>query len=123
MHKINTHTPSLGTILRFSAVALLIGLSLWYVHFQARYFLTGPTITLDTQEHVVLHEQHVQLTGTTQNIVELTLNGKEIHTNEEGVFTHTLVLEKGYTIMTLRARDRFGRITTLTREYVYTPAV
>lgn len=123
MNGINTHTFSLGTILRFLGVTILICLVIWYVHFQARNFLTGPTIMLESSDTIVYQEQRVVLTGVAQNIVKLTLNGKEIHTNEEGVFTHSLVLEHGYTIMTLEAKDRFGRTTTLTREYVYSPTV
>jgi hypothetical protein len=69
----------------------------------------------------VSHTQHVTVTGTAKNIVKLTLNGREIHTNETGDFTHELVLENGYTILTLAAQDRFGRATSLTRTYVYVP--
>ena len=69
----------------------------------------------------VQHDRTVTLTGNTHNIVKLTLNGMEIHTNEQGAFTRILLLENGYTIMTLQAQDRFGRETSVVREYVYVP--
>jgi hypothetical protein len=69
----------------------------------------------------VQHERSVTLSGSTQNIVKLTSNGKEIHTDASGSFTHELILENGYTIVSLQAQDRFGRTTSLTHEFVYIP--
>ncbi len=121
MHPITMRTYTLGDILRFLGVILLLSLIVWYVLFQARNILTGPMITLNDTGNMVHEEQRIVLMGTTQNIVKLTLNGKEIYTNEAGAFTHPLILENGYTIMTLEAFDRFGRNTILHKEFVYAP--
>ena len=121
MDRISLHTLTLGAILKCVSIVVLAGLLVWYVHFQARNFLEGPTIEISDTQGVLHHERTIPLSGIAQNIVKLTLNGKEIHTNEAGSFSHTLVLEDGYTIMTLSAHDRFGRITSLTREFVYAP--
>ncbi len=112
---------TLGTCIRFALTCALIGFIVWYVHFQARNFLQGPAITLEDTGGALHHERTISLMGNTRNIVKLTLNGREIHTDESGVFAQELVLEDGYTIMTLSAVDRFGRSTSLTREYVYVP--
>jgi len=111
---------TLGTAIRFIGIVILICIVLWYVQFQARSFLQGPTLVLEEKE-VVQHERSIILAGKTSNIVRLTLNGREIYTNREGSFTQTLVLEDGYTIMKLEAHDRFGRNTSLLRSYVYVP--
>ncbi len=92
-----------------------------YVHYQARNFLAGPVITLTDTHTPIQHERTVMLEGHAENIVLLTLNGREIHTTEDGVFRETLVLPYGYTIIELYAKDRFGRTETLTREYVFVP--
>jgi hypothetical protein len=112
---------SFSTFIRlFGTIVLFFGI-LWYVQFQARNILEGPTISL-TGEHVpVHHERSVVLMGNTENIVKLTLNGREIHTDASGAFTQTLVLPNGYTIMELTAQDRFGRTTSVERKYVYVP--
>ena len=47
------------------------------------------------------------------------MNGRPIVTSETGVFREPIVLENGYTIMRIEARDRFGRITFLERPFVY----
>ena len=121
MECVSSNNITLGTCLRFLGIGILVSLIVWYVHFQARNLIEGPLITLEDTHGVLHHEKTIPLVGKTHNIVKLTLNGKEIHTNEEGAFTQTLVLEDGYTIMTLHAQDRFGRTTSLTREYVYRP--
>lgn len=116
-------TPlTIQRILRFTLLfVLLIGI-LWYASFQARNLLGGPRVLLDPEPSVVQQARTISLTGTTENITEITLNGRQISTNEEGRFEETLVLENGYTIMTLRARDRFGRSVSVSQPFVYTPA-
>lgn len=97
-------------------LALALGL---YVTYQARNLLQGPTITLTGPYTPIQHEDIITFTGTTKNIVKLTLNGREIHTQPDGTFTQELVLEHGYSIISLNAHDRFGRETAAVREYVY----
>lgn len=92
-----------------------------YVLFQARNIISGPEIILTDSYTPIQHEKIITLTGITKNIVKLTLNGKEIHTDERGAFTQMLVLAQGYSIVSLTAKDRFGRMTEVRREYVYVP--
>lgn len=120
-HSLRIYSLTLGTLLRFLGIGIGIALLVWYIHFQARNLLTGPTITLDDTGGTIHHTHSVELTGSASNIVKLTLNGREIHTDEAGVFREHLVLENGYTLMTLVAEDRFGRTTSLTREFVFIP--
>lgn len=118
-----TSNLTLGTFLQLSGIFVLVALIIFYVLFQARNILQGPNITMTDVYTPKQHERSLTLTGTTNNIVQLTLNGKEIFTNEEGSFSHTLILEDGYTITSLRAHDRFGRKTSVIQEYVYVPLI
>jgi hypothetical protein len=121
MRFLESYDITLGTCLRYFGTVALIVLILVYIEFQSRNMLTGPTISLSDSYETVQHTGRITLTGMAQNIVKLTLNGKEITTDEQGEFVHTLVLERGYTIMSLYAEDRFGRSTVLTKEFVYVP--
>lgn len=112
---------NLGILLRVTGIVILVLLVGFYVQFQARNLLAGPVITL-SDSSPVQHEQVITIEGSAKNIVKLLLNGKEIHTDAAGAFAQTLVLPEGYTIIELQAQDRFGRSTSLTREYVYVPA-
>lgn len=100
---------------------LILLIILFYILFQARNFIQGPHILLTHDVATLSHERVLTVVGTAENVVLLTLNGKEIHTDTHGNFSHTLVLEQGYTIMTLEAHDRFGRVTKIERGVVYTP--
>lgn len=93
-----------------------------YLSFQARYLIAGPQLILDYEPPVNNTTRVVELTGTATNITHLWLNDRPIFTDEKGHFKEALILENGYTITTLKARDRYGRETEIVRSFVYTPA-
>jgi hypothetical protein len=99
------------------ALSLIVG----YIFFQARFLVAGPQIVLAAEPAVVHNDRVVTLTGHAYNITHLWLNDRQIFTDELGNFNEALVLENGYTIATLKARDRFGRETRVQRPFVYTP--
>ena len=112
---------TLGLVLKIVSILMLSSFILGYVLFQARSFLNGPVITLTGADTVIHTERIILLHGAARNIVKLTLNGREITTDKDGVFSEQLVLESGYTIATLEAYVRFGRRTTLSRDYIFMP--
>ncbi len=115
-------TFTIRSILKAIGSIVLIGLIITYVIFQARFLITGPQIIL-TEVPVTEHNQRVvTLAGSAFNITHLWLNDRPIFTDENGEFKEALVLENGYTITTLRAKDRYGRETRVVRSFVYTPA-
>jgi len=110
---------SLATFLKIVLIVGALATLLWYGHFQARFFLDGPQVTLLSPSGTLHHERVIPVAGTAKNITDITLNGKQIYTDEDGNFTESLVLENGYTIMTVEVRDRYGRTSTLSRGLVY----
>lgn len=109
---------SLRTILFSISILCLCGILALYVAFQARHILEGPVITLSSEATQETTEPTLLLSGTALNITSLSLNGRAIYTDDAGAFTETLVLPLGYTIMTLTAKDRYGRVHSLERTYV-----
>jgi hypothetical protein len=103
-------------------VISIFGAASAYVLFQARYLIFGPQITLEATHPGRTNQPVVILRGHAHTIARLWLNDRQIFTDRAGNFEEALVLENGYTIATLAAEDRFGRRTTLTREFVYVPA-
>ena len=93
-----------------------------FIIFQARYLILGPQIALTTELVGPQNERRVYVEGTAHNISRLWLNDRTIYTDTQGNFKEALILESGYTVATLRAEDRYGRITTITRPLVYVPA-
>jgi hypothetical protein len=119
---LTTDTFALRSILKVVLTVIAIGLFATYLTFQARFLIAGPQLTLDKEPSVNNTTRVVELAGTASNITHLWLNDRPIFTDEKGHFKEDLVLENGYTITTLRAKDRYGRETEIVRSFVYTPA-
>lgn len=99
-----------------TAIALVVGYSL----FEARRFLEGPTLTIDIPENgAAVSSALIEVAGTAKNIVDIRLNDRKIFVDGNGHFSEDLLLSYGYTILTLKASDRFGHETTKTLELTY----
>ena len=115
-------TFPLARLLRLLLIGVIISAVVAYALYQARFLLQGPQITLTDEPAVVQDNRTINLTGTTANITAIYLQGRPIVTDEYGTFREQLVLENGYTVVRLEARDRYGRTTVLQRDFVYQPA-
>lgn len=83
----------------------------WYSLYQSQVFLEGPLLTIDeplSGTHTNTPLMHIR--GLSKNTARLFLNDSQIFVNEEGVLDEKLLLLPGYTIISLRAEDKFGRI-------------
>lgn len=107
-----------GYLLAISAVVILVS----YTIIQARLLLVGPEIIITNELSQIQNQRHIMVEGEARNIAYLTLNGRRIYTDRQGSFSEELVLENGYTIMTLRAADRYGRETKIEKNFVFIPA-
>jgi hypothetical protein len=107
------------TIFLYGLTLLGILIVVGYILFQARFILEGPQIALHEGYESLQTARTITLEGTAQNIVRITLNGRQIYTDASGNFKEVLVLENGYTVATLRAEDRYGRSTDLQKAFVY----
>ncbi|PIW96969.1 hypothetical protein COZ82_02150 [Candidatus Kaiserbacteria bacterium CG_4_8_14_3_um_filter_38_9] len=113
---------TLRNILYYILVIVILGILLSYIIFQARFMIEGPQITLIHEPDRLQNERIITLSGTAKNITEISLNGRQIFTDEYGHFDEALVLENGYTINTLAAIDRYGRQVQVVRPFIYIPA-
>jgi hypothetical protein len=92
-----------------------------YVTFQARFLIEGPSVTLLDEPNNVQNDKIIHLKGRAFNITKITLDGQQIFTDKSGYFDEALMLENGYTIVTIAATDRYGREKDVVRQFVYTP--
>jgi hypothetical protein len=123
MTPLTTPAFPFARIISGSLVALCTLVIVGYALYQSRFLIQGPQVSLSEEPAIVQHGHTVTLTGTTANITALYLQGRPIVTDEYGHFTETVVLENGYTIVRLDARDRYGRTTHLERSFVYQPPI
>ncbi len=79
--------------------------------YEFRRVWNGPGITLACKDcsGLTSEENTYRLSGTTSNISEMQLGNKKIYVNSKGEFDETVLLYPGDNIITLRAKDRFGK--------------
>ncbi|KKU59572.1 MAG: hypothetical protein UX81_C0008G0022 [Parcubacteria group bacterium GW2011_GWA2_47_12] len=87
------------------AIIVFAGLASYGVY-QSREYLHGPSISIESAEQ---NGALISITGNAKRIAFLSLNGKQIFTDENGLWQETVLLLPGYNSMTVAARDRFGR--------------
>lgn len=98
------------------ALAIIIG----YGAFQAKNLAEGPKLAvLSPLSGATVHDSLVEIKGTAQNIAFLTLDGNKIFTNETGAYNEKILLSPGYNVITLEAKDRFGRTTRKELQVMY----
>jgi hypothetical protein len=93
----------------FIGLFALIGI---YALFQARFVLLGPSIKVTTPANgASLPSQVVTVAGKATNIAFISLNDRPIFVDKNGNWSEKLIAPVGLSIMTIRAKDRFGRTT------------
>lgn len=90
-----------------------------YVGWQARHLITGPEVVVIGEQSIVQTERIVTLEGVAKNVTSLQLNGRPIAIDQEGGFAEGVILENGYTVVSIDARDRYGREIHWERPFVY----
>lgn len=95
---------------RHSALLVLGLLFALYCLFQARFLILGPGVSITShKDGTAVHEPQITLSGRARNAAWISLNDRQIFTDEKGFWNEKLILSDGLSIMTLRVRDRFGR--------------
>lgn len=91
-----------------------------YSLFQARFIILGPSIRVTYPMDGARVEAPVYtLTGVAKNVAYISLNDRPIYLSEKGEFNEKLIAPSGLSIITIRARDRFGRQTEKSIRVVY----
>lgn len=91
-----------------------------YAFYQARNIISGPIIKIQNPKNgETLERSLVNIEGTAENISHISMNDRQIFTNEQGEFSEKLLLSYGYNIITIRVKDRFGRQTEEILELIY----
>lgn len=113
---------SARTYVQLGLGTLFLLLLLIFVYHQTRGLLVGVSISIESPKNgALVHESLLTVKGTAKKVAFISLNGRQIFTDENGVFEESLLLAPGYTIITLSAEDTFKRTVQKQIEVVYTP--
>ena len=91
---------------------ILFVLLVAYSLYEARFLILGPQIWIENpQNGQVVTEPLVVIQGRSRNIAWISLNDRQIFTDEKGEWSEKLIVSVGTSIMTVKAQDRLGRKT------------
>ena len=94
----------------------------FFVYHQTRGLLAGASISIESpQNGALFHDSVLTVSGIAKKISFMSINGRQIFTNEDGRFEESLLLAPGYTIITVSAEDTFKRKVQKQIEVVYQP--
>ena len=80
-----------------------------YALYQGRFLILGPQIWVDNiRDGETVRDPVVTIEGRAKNVAWITLNDRQIFTDEEGHWREKLIVSPGLSIITVKARDRFG---------------
>ncbi|MEK7461508.1 MAG: hypothetical protein AAB586_00325 [Patescibacteria group bacterium] len=95
--------------LRYAIGIILFIFFVIYFLYQARALLYGPQIQIENlKDGQVVADPLVIIEGQSKNIAWVSLNDRQIFTDEDGKWSEKLLVSPGLSIMTIKARDRFG---------------
>lgn len=93
---------------------------LFYGYLKSANLIEGPEVFLDSPRNgETTVTSLVTITGIARNIAFITLNDRQIFLDGEGRLNEKLLLSYGYNIITVKARDKFGKRIEKRIELVY----
>ena len=109
-----------SSILKKIVVVIIILTIAGYAYYRTKDFIIGPTITIHSpRDGELVNLSLVEIYGTAKNISYISVNDRQVFTDEEGKFKEKLLLYPGYNIISIKAIDRFERDIEKTLELVY----
>lgn len=116
-------TASIGKRrLKMILVILLGTVIVLYGFFELRNFIRGPKLTIfSPKNYSDQTEPFIVVSGRADRVDSLTMSGRRIYTDQNGLFLEPLLLSWGYNIISLEGSDRLGRSVSQKLEIVFNP--
>lgn len=100
------------------ALIIIVG----YTLFVATPYLRGPSLTVTSPIQMsTVSTPTVRITGSTERVQYLSVNNLPIPLTPEGTFDVVRAYPSGYTVIVVKARDRFNRERSETITFVINP--
>ena len=97
-------------------------LILGYAYFQIMRVARGATLSLqEPASGATFSKPLITVDGEANRVSFISINGRQIFTDESGRFKEEILLAEGYNVLTVAVKDRFGAVRKEMREVVYKP--
>lgn len=117
----NPHSKFLNKFkIQESLVILGIVLMLFagYLLFHYRSIFFAPSLTVDTPKQETITGKDIVVTGSADTEARVIINEEQVSLDKNGHFKKTITLFPGRAEITIKARNQFGKETTIIREIV-----
>ncbi len=118
--RIRILNKSLSFYIKFTLITLFVIIIFGYAFFQAKNIVLGPVVEITQPINgSSLESSLIDVRGFAKNISHISMNGRQIFTDDKGLFSEKLLLSYGYNIITIKAQDRFDREIEKKLELIY----
>lgn len=112
---------NIASFLKILFVVLVIILVIAYTYYKTKDFIRGPIIIVASPANgIAVNSPLVEIVGKAERIAYISLDDRQIFTDEDGNFKEKLLLSPGYNIISIKASDKFDRNIEKTLEMMYT---
>jgi len=95
--------------MRRTILIVLFSILVIYSIYQGRFLILGPQIWVDNiKDGETVREPVIIVAGRARNVSWISLNDRQIFTDEAGYWSEKLVVSEGVSFISVKARDRFG---------------
>lgn len=99
---------------------VFLGIIVIYALFQMRDIIFGAQLSVTSiTDGAVVTDQLLTIEGQMKHAASVTIDGNAIATDQNGHFSEQLLLSPGYNLVTIDARDRFGKLIEKTYRVLY----
>ncbi|OGI63380.1 hypothetical protein A2914_00045 [Candidatus Nomurabacteria bacterium RIFCSPLOWO2_01_FULL_41_21] len=113
-------TSNTKKFLKITAFSVFFIFIIVYGFFRSRDLIFGVKIRdVNIMDGTKITESVNTITGNVKNAVNLILNGREISIDKEGNFKETIALLPGYNIVSIEAKDKFGKSDEKNYQLIY----
>ena len=97
-------------ILKIVSLSFLLLFIVLYTFFRSKDLIFGVRIKdVNIVDGSKASDNIIKITGNARNAIELTLDGRAISIDQKGNFEETIALLSGYNVISLKAKDEFGK--------------
>ena len=83
-----------------------------YVYTNIRLPWSDPSLTINDSYRTISSDGTITVQGVAKRANSLTLNGSVVLLDRSGEFSDTITIPMGYSVLEIKASDRFGHTTT-----------
>lgn len=107
-------------LLKIGLIVLLFLIFIGYTYYQAKNLIDGPIITVENPKDGSSSTQSpITIKGIAKNTSFIFIDDRPIYIDEQGNFSERILLLKGYNVIEIKARDKFGKEKKEVLEVVY----